>query len=168
MVPENRQSEGNIGGRSVSENLNISILDRLSGVLGFLSPKNRTIQANRMIAQMNIEPPWAQTEIQNLSGGNQQKVIVGRWLAADSKVIILDEPTQGIDVGTKAQFYRLIMDLACKGRAIILISSELLEIARLADRILVVRGGRVVTEMTGTQADEDTLFAECLGEEKSL
>jgi len=168
MVPENRQSEGNIGGRSVSENLNISILDRLSGVLGFLSPKNRMIQADRMIAQMNIEPPWAETEIQNLSGGNQQKVIVGRWLAADSKVIILDEPTQGIDVGTKAQIYRLIMDLARKGRAIILISSELLEIARLADRILVVRGGRVVTEMTGAQADEDTLFAECLGEEKSL
>jgi ribose transport system ATP-binding protein len=106
-------------------------------------------------------------DIQDLSGGNQQKVIVGRWLAAESKVIIFDEPTQGIDVGTKSQMYRLIMDLARQGRAIILISSELIEITKLADRILVIRDGRLVREMRGPETDEDTLFAECVGKDKS-
>jgi ribose transport system ATP-binding protein len=167
MIPENRKIEGNISGRPVSENLNVSVLYRLSGVLGFLSPKNHTAQANRMISRMKIEPSRPGMDIQNLSGGNQQKVIVGRWLAADSKVIIFDEPTQGIDVGTKAQIYRLIMELACKGRAIILISSELLEIANLADRILVVREGRLVREISGPDTDEDELFAECIGEDRS-
>jgi ribose transport system ATP-binding protein len=163
MVPENRKVEGNITGRTVCENLNIATLGRLAGALGFQSPRRLTLQARRMIERMQIEPPRPEMNIQSLSGGNQQKVIVGRWLAADSKVIIFDEPTQGIDVGTKAQMYRLIMELACKGKAIILISSELLEIAELADRILVIRNGRTVREMSGSETDEDRLFAECTG-----
>jgi ribose transport system ATP-binding protein len=167
MVPENRKSEGNITGRPVCENLNISILDRLSGAVGFQSPRKLTLQARSMVERMQIEPPSPEMNIQNLSGGNQQKVIVGRWLAAESKIIIFDEPTQGIDVGTKSQIYKLIMDLACKGHAIILISSELIEIAKLADRILVIRGGRLVHEMSGPQIDEDVLFAECAGKGKS-
>jgi ribose transport system ATP-binding protein len=77
-------------------------------------------------------------------------------------VIIFDEPTQGIDVGTKSQMYRLIMALACQGRAIILLSSELIEITKLADRILVIRDGRLVREMQGAETDEDSLFAECV------
>jgi ABC-type sugar transport system ATPase subunit len=163
MVPENRKQEANITGRPIGENLNISILDRLCGALGFQSPRKFTVQAERMIEQMKIDPPRPETNIQNLSGGNQQKVIVARWLAAKSKVIIFDEPTQGIDVGTKAQIYSLIMDLACKGCAIILISSELLEIAKLADRILVIRQGRLVRQMPGGETGEDELFAECVG-----
>jgi ABC-type sugar transport system ATPase subunit len=163
MVPENRKVEGNITGRCVGENLNITILDRLAGALGFQSPRRLTLQAERMIERMQIEPPQPQMNIQSLSGGNQQKVIVGRWLAAESKVIIFDEPTQGIDVGAKSQMYRLIMELACRGCAIILISSELVEITRLADRIIVIRTGRVVREMSGPETDEDELLAECVG-----
>jgi len=163
MVPENRKVEGNITGRCVGENLNITILDRLAGALGFQSPRRLTLQAERMIERMQIEPPQPQMNIQSLSGGNQQKVIVGRWLAAESKVIIFDEPTQGIDVGAKSQMYRLIMELACRGCAIILISSELVEITRLADRIIVIRTGRVVREMSGPGTDEEDLLAECVG-----
>ncbi|MHC4625000.1 MAG: sugar ABC transporter ATP-binding protein [Planctomycetota bacterium] len=163
MVPENRKVEGNITGRSVCENLNITILDRLAGALGFQSPRKLAVRAESTIQRMRIEPPRPKTNIQNLSGGNQQKVIVGRWLAADSKVIIFDEPTQGIDVGTKAQIYKLVTELACKGKAIILISSELLEIAKLADRILVIRTGRIVREVSGSKTNEDRLFAECTG-----
>jgi ribose transport system ATP-binding protein len=116
-----------------------------------------------MIDRMQIEPPKPQMNIESLSGGNQQKVIVGRWLAAESEVIIFDEPTQGIDIGTKCQIYRLIMELACRGCSIILISSELVEIARLADRIIVIRTGRVVSELSGPETDEDELLAECVG-----
>jgi ribose/xylose/arabinose/galactoside ABC-type transport system permease subunit/ABC-type dipeptide/oligopeptide/nickel transport system ATPase component len=162
MVPEDRKRQGSITGRTVSENVNITVLDRLAGALGFQSPKALVASANRIVQQMKIDPARPRASIQTLSGGNQQKVIVGRWLAAESKVLIFDEPTQGIDVGTKSQVYRLIMDLACNGRAIILISSELLEIAKLADRILVIRNGRLVRELPGPGTDEDTLFAECV------
>jgi ribose transport system ATP-binding protein len=167
MVPENRKQQGSLTGRSVSENLNISILGRLSGALGFQSSKRLTGQAELMIERMKIEPPVPYTNIENLSGGNQQKVIVGRWLAAESKVIIFDEPTQGIDVGTKSQMYKLIMELAHQGRAIILVCSELIELTKLADRILVIRDGRIVREMQGAETDEDTLFAECVGKDNS-
>ena len=163
MVPENRKRQGTITGRTVGENLNITILERLSGALGFQSPKKLAASAGRGIRRMKIDPPRAQASIQQLSGGNQQKVIVARWLAAESQVLIFDEPTRGIDVGTKSQIYKLIMELACQARAIILISSELIEITRLADRILVVRDGRIVREMPGPGTDEDALFAECMG-----
>jgi len=162
MVPENRKRQGIITGRPVSENLNISILDRFSGALGFQSPRRLTGQAYRMIERMQIEPARPRMEIQNLSGGNQQKVVVGRWLAAESKVLIFDEPTHGIDIGTKSQIYKLIIELACQGRGIILISSELIEVARLSDRILVIRDGRVVRELPGPLADVDVLSDACV------
>jgi ribose transport system ATP-binding protein len=161
MVPENRKTEGNISQRPVSENINITILDRLSRRLGFLRPKDCTCQANRMIERMNIEPANPRQNIENLSGGNQQKVIIARWLGAESRVIIFDEPTQGIDVGTKAQLYKLIIELACKGHAIILISSEMLEIAKLADRILIIQDGRMVNELNGPLDDETQLIDSC-------
>jgi ribose transport system ATP-binding protein len=166
MVPENRKLEGNITGRPICENLNISILERLAGTLGFQSPQRLADRAECMIERMGVDPPELEMEIQNLSGGNQQKVVVGRWLAAESNVIIFDEPTQGIDVGTKSQMYRLIMDLACQGKAIILISSDLIEITKLADRILVIRNGRLVREMPAAETREDVLFAECAGKDK--
>ena len=119
-----------------------------------------------MIERMKIDPPQPRVNIQNLSGGNQQKAIVGRWLAARSKIIIFDEPTQGIDVGTKSQVYKLIMELACHGCGIILISSEFIEITELADRILIVRDGRVVRQVRAEETNEDALFAECAGKVK--
>jgi ribose transport system ATP-binding protein len=167
MVPEDRKRQGNITGRPVGENLNIAVLRWLAGFLGFQSPRRLAGRARMMIERMKIDPQRPQTLIQKLSGGNQQKVIVGRWLAAQPKVLIFDEPTQGIDIGTKAQIYKLIMKLATDGRAIILISSELIEIARLADRILVVREGRVVDEMKGPleERDVDSLFEACAKKE---
>jgi ribose transport system ATP-binding protein len=167
MIPENRKLQGNITGRPISENLNISILDKLAGFLGFQSPKKLHGNAMYMIDRMKIDPGLPGTNIQNLSGGNQQKVVVGRWLAVESKVIIFDEPTQGIDMGTKSQIYNLIMDLASKGQGVILISSELLEIAKLADRILVIRNGKLTEELKGKGIDEDNLFAACAGKKNS-
>ena len=161
MVPEDRKREGTITARPVSENLNISILGRLSGRLGFQSPARLTAQAQLMVERMKIDPPRPRMLIGNLSGGNQQKVIVGRWLAAQPKVLIFDEPTRGIDIGTKSQIYKLIIKLAQEGRGIILISSELIELAKLADRILVVRDGRLVKEMPGPLDNVDLLFDAC-------
>ena len=165
MIQEDRKRDGNLTGQSVALNLGISVLDRLAAPTGFLSPRRVRGNAVRLIGRMQVRPPDPSMPIQLLSGGNQQKVILGRWLARDPKVLILDEPTHGIDVGTKAQIYRLIMDLATEGRGIILISSEFIELANLADRILVVREGRIVRELPGRGTDVDALFAACVDRE---
>ena len=162
MIQEDRKRDGSITGLSVARNIGISVLDRLSTRLGFLPPHRLRDNARRMTARMDVRPPDPRRSIQTLSGGNQQKVILGRWLCRDPKVLILDEPTQGIDVGTKAQIYRLIMDLACEGRGIVLISSELIELVHLADRILVIHNGRLAREMPGPGTDVDALFAACI------
>lgn len=167
MVSQDRNRQGNITGRSISENLNISILDRLSGFLGFQSPARLTGQAQLMIERLKINPPKPGMNIQQLSGGNQQKVIVGRWLALNPEVIIFDEPTQGIDIGTKSQIYELIIKLACEGKGIILISSELIEVAKLSDRILIVRDGRLAGEMEGPIDHVDLLFDACTQKKES-
>ena len=163
LVPENRKRDGNLTGRSIAENINAGILERLSGALGFLSPRSARTHAVEMISRMEVNPPLPEMEIQKLSGGNQQKVIVGRVLGVNPRVIIFDEPTQGIDVGTKAQIYRLLSDLAARGCGILLISSEFIEVTELADRILIVRDGRLAGEWHGGETDEDALFAACVG-----
>ena len=167
MVPEDRARDGIIAGRPLQENISVGILDRLSNAWGFLSPGRVRADAGRMIQQMEIQPPIPRMEIQRLSGGNQQKAIVGRILAADPKVILFDEPTQGIDMGAKAQLYHLMADLANEGRALILVSSEPIELANLADRVLVVHDGRIVDELCGSDLDEDALFAACIRERPS-
>jgi ribose transport system ATP-binding protein len=161
MIQEDRKRDGNIDGRSVAVNLGIGILDRLSSAAGLLRPRRIRANATEMIEKMRVLPGDPDAEIRLLSGGNQQKVIVGRWLCVRPKIIILDEPTQGIDVGTKAQIYELIMELACSGCGIILISSEFIELVSLADRILVVLDGRISTELSGPDTDVDTLFSAC-------
>jgi ABC-type sugar transport system ATPase subunit len=163
MAPENRNRDGSLTGRPVSENVNAGVLERLSTWLGYLPPGATRSHAARLIQRLHVDPPDPSVEIQQLSGGNQQKVIVGRAVAAKPSVIIFDEPTQGIDGGTKAEMYRLIAGLAEAGRGIILISSELIELSRLCDRILVIRNGRVWDELRGG-VDEETLFAACAGE----
>jgi len=163
LVPEDRKRDGNITARPIRENINAGILDRLSGPLGFLRPSRLRSNAAKMIAQMEVNPAMPDMEIQKLSGGNQQKVIIGRTLAVNPKVIIFDEPTQGIDIGTKAQIYTLIARLAAEGRGIIIISSEFIELTELADRILVIRDGEFAGELIGKQTDEESLFAACMG-----
>jgi ribose transport system ATP-binding protein len=162
MVPDDRKQHGVVTGRSIAENINLGIMDRLASPLGYLSPRRVNRSADQWIAEMGVDPPLRHMVIQKLSGGNQQKVVVGRWLAVDPAVLIFDEPTHGIDVGTKTQVYRLLNDLATAGKAIILISSELIELAKLADRILVVRDGRLVRELAERPFDEESLFVECM------
>jgi ABC-type sugar transport system ATPase subunit len=164
MIQEDRKHDGTIAGLTVAQNLGISVLDRLSGALGFLQPRRLREYAARGIERFRVVPPSPSKEIQLLSGGNQQKVILARSLACDPRVLIFDEPTQGIDVGTKAQIYGMMMDLACEGKGIVLISSEFIELAELCDRLLVIRDGRLAKELPGPGTDVDTLFSECLRE----
>jgi len=117
----------------------------------------------RSIEQLNIRTPSQEQRVQNLSGGNQQKVVIAKWLTLDPKVLILDEPTRGIDVGAKAEIYRLMNQLADRGVGILMISSELPEVMGVSDRILVMHEGRVTGEFDGRTATEDALMNAATG-----
>ncbi len=113
--------------------------------------------ANKVMADLKLRPLDIEKTIGTLSGGNQQKVIIGRWVAADAQVFLFDEPTRGIDIGAKAEIYNLIEKLAAAGKAIIVVSSEMTEIIRIADRVLVMREGKITQELTGDAITEENI-----------
>jgi len=164
-VPENRRDYGLFLELSCAHNIVINVADR-EPISRYKILNLRKVEevAWRAVKARNISTPDIDREVMYLSGGNQQKVLLARWLEARPKVLILDEPTRGIDVGAKSEIYQLIAELAAQGVTIILISSELPEVIGLAQRILVMRGGRVVTELTKReQFDQELILAYASG-----
>jgi L-arabinose transport system ATP-binding protein len=157
FAPEDRKREGLVLVRSVKENASMAILRRLSRFHFMRGSLERSVVAG-FVEKLNVRTPSLDQEVGKLSGGNQQKVVLARWLAARPKILILDEPTRGIDVGAKAEIYRLIDELANQGLAIMLISSELSEILGLSDRIYVVQNGRITGELSGANATEEAVL----------
>lgn len=157
FAPEDRKHEGLVLIRSVLENTSLAILRQLSR-FHFVSRHLERTLATQFVEKLRVRTPSLDQEVGKLSGGNQQKVVLARWLAAKPKVLILDEPTRGIDIGAKAEIYRLIDDLANEGLGIMLISSELPEILGLADRIYVMQNGRITGELTGAEATEESIL----------
>lgn len=166
LVPEDRKTQGILANLSVSGNINISLLDKNSNSLGFVSEKMEDEAAQRGIREFNIKTPNAEKKIAELSGGNQQKCIVARWMETEPKVLILDEPTKGIDVGAKSEFYNMICKFAKQGLGVILISSELPEVIGLSDRIIVMRGLKVSGEVMREDATEPKLLSLAMMEGK--
>ncbi len=158
FAPEDRKREGLILIRSVLENASLAILRRLSRFHFVRRRLERRIVAEYVV-RLRVRTPSLEQEAGKLSGGNQQKVVLARWLAAKPKILILDEPTRGIDVGAKAEIYRLIDELANEGLGIMLISSELPEILGLSDRVYVMQSGRITGEMPGSEATEQNVLA---------
>ena len=154
LCPEDRKAEGIIPVHSVRNNINISA--RRKHVLGGCVINNgwEETNADHHIRSLNIKTPGAEQLIMNLSGGNQQKAILGRWLSEEMKVILLDEPTRGIDVGAKHEIYNVIYALAARGVAVLFASSDLPEVLGVADRIVVMREGEIAGELLHEQADE--------------
>lgn len=157
FAPEDRKREGLVLMRSVLENASMAILRQLSRFHFVRRRLERSI-ASSFIDRLQVRTPSLDQEAGKLSGGNQQKVVLARWLAAKPKVLILDEPTRGIDVGAKAEIYRLIDELANEGLAIMFISSELPEILGLSDRIYVMQNGRITGELTKENATEEAVL----------
>jgi L-arabinose transport system ATP-binding protein len=157
FAPEDRKREGLILIRSVLENTSIAILKRLSRFHFVQRRLERSVAAG-FVEKLRVRTPSLEQEVGKLSGGNQQKVVLARWLAARPKVLILDEPTRGIDVGAKAEIYRLVDDLANEGLGIMFISSELPEILGLSDRIYVMQNGRITGELSGASANEEAVL----------
>ncbi len=156
-VPEDRKQSGLVPNSSVGANLSLSVLGRTQR-WGFIRTTEEKARIAGAIEMMRIKTRSAKEPVQNLSGGNQQKVVFGRCVLSQPKVLLLDEPTRGVDVGTKREIYRFISDFAEKGGGVIMVSSELEEILGVSDRILVLRKGRIVSELSRDEATQKKLM----------
>lgn len=161
-VPEDRRRHGVILDMPIASNITLAMLDKLTS-LGMIRSKEEKRIAKSFVEMLAVKTPSISTPAGNLSGGNQQKVAVARWLATGPSVIILDEPTQGVDVGAKSEIHRLMGELAKKGLAIIMISSELPEILGMSDRIAVMHGGQIVGELSRHEATQEKILELALG-----
>ena len=157
LVPEDRKRQGIVPSASSLHNISLATLERLAR-LTWVRRAIERVQGRTFFDRLRVRAPHIDAIVAGLSGGNQQKVVLARWLAARSRVLILDEPTRGVDVGAKAEIHALIGELAAQGTAILLISSELPEILSLSDRILVLREGRLVGEIARREATQEGLL----------
>ncbi len=157
LLTEERRATGIFGNLDIRENTTISSL-RKHLKLGFLSERSRRRDTAWSIGAMNIKTASQETEIRLLSGGNQQKVILGRWLLTEPEILMLDEPTRGIDVGAKFEIYQLIDSLAAKGKAVIVVSSELPELLGICDRIYVMSGGKIAGEVDAKDTTQEEIM----------
>jgi ribose transport system ATP-binding protein len=158
LLPEDRKAEGIIPDLSVRENIVLAAMPRLSRA-GVVSRAEQDRVVDLFMKRLRIKAASPEQKVSELSGGNQQKVMLARWLCLNPKILLLDEPTRGIDVGAKAEVQQLIDDLAAEGLAVVLISSDLEELVEGADRIVVLRAGAVVDELTGDDVSETQLMA---------
>ncbi len=162
-VPEDRRRHGVILDMPVAANTTLAVLSRVAGGGGLIDFARERELATTFARRLGTKTPSVETPVGNLSGGNQQKVALARWLATEPSVLILDEPTQGVDVGAKSEIHRLMGELAAKGLAIIMISSELPEILGMSDRIVVMHGGAVVGSLKRAEATQEKVLAMALG-----
>lgn len=164
LVPEDRKNQGLILKNTIKFNISISVLRKFLNHLR-VDKKEETNIVDQAIANLNIKTPSRDQKVQNLSGGNQQKVVLAKWLASNPKVLILDEPTRGVDVGAKAEIYSIMNDLAARGMAIVMISSEMPEIMNMCDRLLIMSDGRIKGELEKSEFDQQTILHYAVAEE---
>jgi ribose transport system ATP-binding protein len=162
LIPEDRKRQGLILGMAVRENISMASLLRFSSS-GFINGREEGRATSGMVKSLKVKTPSLEQRARNLSGGNQQKVVLARWLLRGAKVFIFDEPTRGIDVGAKSEVHGLIRDLADKGTAVILISSELQEVIDHSDRVLVMHGGRITGELSREEATPERVLFLAMG-----
>jgi ribose transport system ATP-binding protein len=166
LVPEDRKAQGLVLGASVAENLGLVTLRRAT-TAGLVDRRQQDRVAQTAVSDLRIRTPSTRTTVRNLSGGNQQKVVMGKWLAADPAVLLLDEPTRGVDVGAKVEIYELINKLTADGHGVLLASSDLPEVLGMCDRILVMAQGRIVGELPREDASQAAVMALAVREVES-
>jgi ribose transport system ATP-binding protein len=163
LLPEDRKTQGLILGMSVKDNITITKLTNVSRIGMVLDLRKEHQLVKDYISKLRIKTPDAETIVKNLSGGNQQKVVFAKWLNANCDVLIVDEPTRGVDVGAKREIYELLNEMAANGKAILMISSELPEILGMCDRIYVMHEGKITGEIPGKKATEEKIMALATG-----
>lgn len=157
LVPEDRKKYGLVLEQSVSTNISLASLDMVSN-FGIMNSNQEIVYVNKYMDSLKIKTPSIETEVNNLSGGNQQKVVLAKWLMTNPKILILDEPTRGIDVGAKLEIYNIMNELVRKGVAVVMISSELPEILGMSDRIIVMHEGRINGEFDYKEATQENIM----------
>jgi ABC-type sugar transport system ATPase subunit len=157
LVPEDRKRHGLVLGMSARANITLPLLDAVAR-LGFVKAREEAALAEAEVARLRLPAARLELAVAGLSGGNQQKVVFARWLARRCRVLLLDEPTRGVDVAAKAEIHALVRALAADGRGVLLVSSELPELVGLAHRIIVLRHGRVAGEVQGSEIEPDTVL----------
>ena len=162
LVPEERRKEGVLVDENVAFNLSVASLGRFCR-LSFLNRNSIDDNARKYVDELGIATPSIRQFVRNLSGGNQQKVAVGKWMSADCDIYIFDEPTKGVDVGAKQDIFRLINDIARRGGCVIYASCENSELLSITDRIFVLFDGRVMAELVTAETDEDEIMFHSVG-----
>jgi ribose transport system ATP-binding protein len=157
-LSEDRKRYGLALGMDVEENVVLAAFKKFLGALGMVNRSKSRATAEQYVKMLAIKTPSLQQKVRNLSGGNQQKVIIGKWLTADTNILIFDEPTRGIDVGAKSEIYHLLNNLAQQGKSIIMISSELPEILRMSHRVVVMCEGRITGELNIAEATQEKIM----------
>jgi ribose transport system ATP-binding protein len=155
-ISEDRKQEGLILMHSVRDNIAITIWRKLAGALGLVAPRRETRAVMPFVRRLEVRTPSISQTVGNLSGGNQQKVSIAKWLAAEARILVIDEPTVGIDIKTKTYIHELISEIASEGVSVLLISSDMPEMITLADRILVMHGFRILGEVANDHRYETT------------
>jgi ribose transport system ATP-binding protein len=161
LAPEDRKTDGLVLSMSVAENAGLASLDRTT-TLGIVRPARERRLVTKYVERMAVKTPSLAAPIRNLSGGNQQKVVLSKWLATEPRVLLLDEPTRGIDINAKREIYEIIAELAQSGLGVVFVSSELPEILSVADRILVLCEGRLTAEFARDEATEENVLTAAL------
>ena len=157
-LSEDRKRYGLALGMDIKENVSMSTMRKFLNWLGWMDFKKMVSKAQEMVDALRIKTPSLDQKAKFLSGGNQQKVVIGKWLTANTDILIFDEPTRGIDVGAKSEIYKLLNDLAHQGKAIIMISSELPEILRMSHRVTVMCEGRVTGTLNANEASQESIM----------
>jgi rhamnose transport system ATP-binding protein len=168
LVPEDRRQQGLVMELSIERNMGLTRLGALSGTLGIIGRGSESRNASDWATKLQLKFHRLADPVGFLSGGNQQKVVLGKWLATSPKVLIIDEPTRGIDVGTKAEVHRILDGLVADGMAVLMISSDLPEVLGMADRVIVLREGRITAELSREQADEQSIMRAATGQNAEL
>jgi rhamnose transport system ATP-binding protein len=163
-MTEDRRTLGLSMPMSITTNITLPTLKKYLNAWGLVKTKEENETAEQFRQSLNIRTPSIQTQVEDLSGGNQQKVMLSKWLNAEPKLLILDEPTRGVDVGAKADVHRLVDALAASGMAIIVISSDLPEVLAMSDRILVMREGRSMGVFSQEEADQEVIMTAAMGQ----
>ena len=164
LTPEDRKAQGLILVMNVGDNLTLSCMERVSNHQIIFPQKKRQL-AEEMVDALDIQTPSLEVKTRSLSGGNQQKVVIGKWLNSQVKILMMDEPTRGIDIHAKEQVYKLVRDLAESGISVIFVSSEIEEVLAVSDRVLVINQGRIIAEMPSYEAELEQVLALTMKEE---
>jgi rhamnose transport system ATP-binding protein len=163
LVPEDRRQQGLFMPASITRNIAVTVLDRIRR-FGLVRARDERVIAEEWSTKLQLKHAGLDKPVERLSGGNQQKVVLGKWLATNPRLLVIDEPTRGIDVGTKAEVHRLLSELASEGLAVLMVSSELPEVLGMADRVMVMREGRLMQELSRADATQERIMLAATGQ----